>query len=328
LAPRFSQRFLSLHAALGRLRGRLLKKQLDRCRQVDHVVHQLHTMLRRNGHRSADSIADALDSYLSDRYDTKDFHLVVWEGSRTSLSFGSGFYVATTLLRLHAAVYFGDRSSQQLQISSATTYTGDDLQMAALGRPHDEHMKQFANDVNTHGNYLHWVRQSVESQHKHVTSYVYCSAELEQRGKVEPSGYTVADGTVNMEVLPSVKVAEPADNMALINGYGLALSVSSGGWTNSNWLEQRPCAGTDDQVWSLIVDRLRNLRGFCLSPSLSAAHSYTYVMQLDCNWQVDHQEWRREGDRQMALVEGLFTPTKGCTDFKSSNKSLDFLVIF
>ena len=254
-------------------------------------------MLRRYADRSADRIADVLDSYLSDRYDTKMFHLVVWEGSRTAVSFGSGFYVATTLMRLHAAVYFGHKSSRKTTISATSTYDGDDLQMAALGRPHAQHMKLFANDVNTHGNYLHWVRQSVESANQHVTSYAYCSATLEQRGQVEPSGYLAADQTVNLRVLPSVTVAPPADNMALINGFGLALSVSSDGWTLSDWLEQRPFAASHDQVWSLMVDRLRNLRGFCVSPSLSAAHRYTYVVQRDCNWQVEHQEWRREGDR-------------------------------
>ena len=82
---------------------RLYAHQLIECRTGGHVLDQMRRLVEDHVTEPLSSVADAVHRWLSDRYDTKLWHVVVWNGARRRFSFDSQFYVTSSASQVNAA---------------------------------------------------------------------------------------------------------------------------------------------------------------------------------------------------------------------------------
>jgi len=265
---------------------RLYDHQLIECRTGGHVVDQMRRLVEDHVTEPLTSLADAVHRWLSDRYDTKLWHVVVWNGSRSRLSFGSEFYVTSSSFNVNAAALSVDAehlAAVQLNLSRTTQHAAvlfDLILRLHAGKPLDAA--------------VHQSRLLVSRHFRRAAIYVDSGNRHERRGFVPYLNVNVSRGKMSLTLLPSTSHDTsatgwrlPVHAMALLNERGLCLSVKDDHAAGWQWTNQRPFSRQLGQLWNWTDGRITNRHGLCLTGGSA------YAYQAPCP--STDATWRRQG---------------------------------
>ena len=279
---------------------RLYAHQLIECRTGGHVVDQMRRLVEDHVTEPLSSVADAVHRWLSDRYDTKLWHVVVWNGARRRFSFDSQFYVTSSASQVNAAALSVDAehlAAVDLKLSRTAQHAA--VVFNLMLRLHADKPRDAG---------VHHSRLLVSRYFRRAAIYVDSGNQHVRRGFLPY--HNVSTGKMSLTILPSAAYVNeqlnrttddvhdtsaagwrlPVHVKALLNDHGLCLSVKDDHAAGWQWLNQRPFSRQLGQLWTWADGRITNRHGLCLTSGS------VYAYQAPCP-STGHQlvTWRRQG---------------------------------